>query len=166
MTTAGYNKCADWFYAHPGWLRMLRGGCRLLPLLLYAGYPVLLLVLALSRDIRFWKVLWIPAAVFVLVTVLRKVINARRPYEVLEIEPLVHKEKKSESFPSRHVASAVILAVAFWYICPPAGIAAGLIALLLAVLRPIAGVHFPRDVLAAAVISLALGIPAFVWLPF
>ena len=57
---------------------------------------------------------------------LRKVINARRPYEVWRSEPLVHKEKKGGSpFPGRHVASAVILAVAFWYICPPAGIAAG-----------------------------------------
>lgn len=166
MTTEGYNKCADWFRAHPGWLRLLRGGCRILPLFLYAGYPVLLLVLAFNWDIRFWKVLWIPAAVFVLVTVLRQAVNARRPYELLDITPLVHKERQGQSFPSRHVASAVILAVAFWYVYPPAGAVAGVIALLIAIMRPLAGVHFPRDVISATVFSLALGVPAFFYLPF
>jgi len=139
---------------------------RFLPLVLYAAYPLLLFVLALLRDPRFFKALVIPAAVFLGVTLFRKAVNRPRPYEVLAIEPLIRKEKSGESFPSRHVASAFIIAVTFSYIFLPLGIVVGVIAALIAVIRPLAGVHYPTDVLAGALFSLVTGIPAFLFLPF
>lgn len=165
MTAEGYNKIAAWFRARPACLKLLKAGCRYLPVPLYAGYPALLLFLAFTGDARFWKVLLIPAAVLVFITALRKLVNAKRPYEVLGIDPLVHKEKKGNSFPSRHVASASVIAAAFWYVHPALGITAGVLAAFIAVLRPLAGVHFPRDVIAGAAIALLLSVPAFLFLP-
>ena len=166
MTQQGYLKITAWFQAHPRTLRLMKILNRWLPLCLYAAYPVLLLVLAFLRDSRIWKVVFIPAAVFILVTILRKFVNAKRPYELLGVQPLIPKNKRGESFPSRHVASAFILALAFWYINLPLGLLVMLIALLIAVIRPLAGIHFPRDVIASALLSLVLGIPAFLLLPF
>lgn len=166
MTEERYLKISVWFRRRPGCLRTMAFLNRWLPLALYAAYPALILVLAFQRDARLWKTVLIPAAVFAVVTVIRKAINAPRPYEQLPIQPLIAKNKKGESFPSRHVASAVVLAEAFWYISPLLGIPAGLAALLMTVIRPLAGIHFPRDVIAGAVLSLALGIPAFLFLPF
>lgn len=166
MTAEGYSKLSAWFRAHPRILGLIKFLNRLLPLCLYAGYPVLLAVLALRRDSRIWKVLLIPAAVFVIVTIVRKLINAKRPYEALEISPLIPKEKKGQSFPSRHVSAAFVLALAFWYINTPLGITVTAMAVLIAVIRPLAGIHFPRDVIAGALLSLTLGIPAFLFLPF
>lgn len=166
MTAEGYSKISRWFRAHPRILGLMEFLNRWLPLCLYAGYPVLLAVLALRWDSRFWKVLLIPAAVFAIVTIVRKLIDARRPYEMLEISPLISKEKKGQSFPSRHVSAAFILALAFWYISAPLGAIVTAMAVLIAVIRPLAGIHFPRDVIAGVLLSLALGIPAFLFLPF
>ena len=165
MTAEGYQKIERWMRRRSRLLSVMKALNHFLPLLLYIAYPVLLIVLAVSWDSRFWKVLLIPATVFLLVTVLRKVINARRPYEVLDISPLIFKEKSGESFPSRHVASAFILMEAFWYISLPLGIFTGIAAVLIALIRLLAGIHFPRDVIAGALFSLVLGIPGFLFLP-
>ncbi|WP_444658108.1 phosphatase PAP2 family protein [Caproiciproducens sp. R2] len=134
-----------------------------LPRIVYCVYPALLAVLAVRRDERFFKVLLIPAFAFGAVTVMRKLWNRPRPYEKLGIEPLIPREKKGQSFPSRHVASVTIIAVACWYIWLPIGIAMSVIALLIAVIRPLAGIHFPEDVIAGMVFSLLTGIIGF-WL--
>ena len=166
VTAKGYQKIRSFFERRPALRKTMNVLNRFLPLTLYAAYPVLLFVLALLRDARFFKALVIPAFVFLAVTLLRKVINRPRPYETLEIEPLIRKEKSGESFPSRHVASAFIIAVVFSYVSLPLGIAVGVIAALIAVIRPLAGIHYPADVLAGALFSLAIGVPAFLFLPF
>lgn len=166
MTQQRYLKIAAWFEARPMALSALKLLNRWLPRCLYLAYPVLLLVLVFFRDGRILKVLLIPAAVFLIVTLLRKGIHAKRPYEQLNIKPLIQKDKKGESFPSRHVASAFILALAFLYVNIPLGIITFLIAFLIAIIRPLAGIHFPRDVIVGALLSLALGIPAFWFLAF
>lgn len=165
MTAERYAKIEGWFLSRPRALWWLRALNRWLPLVLYVAYPILILCLALWLDVRVWKVVYIPAAVFVAVTVVRKLVNAKRPYETLGITPLISKDKPGESFPSRHVASAFVIAEAFGYINLPLGVAVGVVALLIAVLRPLAGVHFPRDVIFGALFSLLLGLPAFIFLP-
>lgn len=166
MTEKRYAAITAWFRERPGCLRAMVFLNRWLPRCLYAAYPVMLLILALLRDARIWKAILVPAAVFAVVTVIRKAVNAPRPYETLDIQPLIPKNKKGESFPSRHVASAFVLAEAFWYINPFLGLPVGIMALLIALIRPLAGIHFPRDVVAGALLSLVLGVPAFLFLPF
>lgn len=139
---------------------------RLLPAAAYLLYPLGLLWLLAKRDPRWVRFLLVPGTVFVLGTALRRAFHAPRPYQLAEYEPLVRRGKRDDSFPSRHVFSASVIAAAFWYICPPLGALLALGALLLAPVRVLAGVHFPRDVLAGLVFGFGVGwLGCFVLLP-
>jgi len=148
---------------HPSALRVMKVLNLWLPRMVYCTYPILLLVLAICRDERFFAVLLVPAITFVAVTVIRRIWNLPRPYEKLEIEPLIPREKKGHSFPSRHVASVTVIAVACFYVWPPLGIAMSVIGLLISIIRPLAGIHFPLDAVAGMALSLMMGIIGF-WL--
>jgi len=163
LTEARYNKIRNWFLLRPLLLTVMKLLNLWLPRLVYCAYPLLLVVLAVRGDERFWRVLFVPAVAFGAVTVLRRLWNQPRPYEKLAIEPLIRREKKGCSCPSRHVASVTIIALASWYIWPPIGAAMSVIALLIAVIRPLAGIHFPRDVVCGMAFSLVVGMLGF-WL--
>lgn len=124
----------------------------------YLTYPVILLLLAIKKDIRFWKVLIIPAVSFIIVSLIRKWIDFPRPYEVLDIDPIIKKETKGNSFPSRHVFSVFIIAMTLYYIMPSISLLLMFIGFIIAVTRVVGGVHFPRDVIAGALIGIVLGI--------
>lgn len=102
------------------------------------------------------SVLAVTATPFVAVTLMRKIINAPRPYEVLDhgaIEHLNQKGRRGCAFPSRHVASAFIIGSAFCFILPPVGIAILALGVILGVCRVALGRHFIRDVVVGAVIG-------------
>lgn len=154
MNLSQYTTLREWFLQHPGCLKLLRVLYRL-PLLMYCAYPALLAWLLIQKR---WDLLLrevaVPLAVFLGVTLLRHWHNSPRPYEVWNVTPLFPRSKKGHSFPSRHSAAASVIAMAFWYINPVAGAVMLAAALLIAVSRVLAGVHFVRDVLA----GLAAGI--------
>lgn len=132
-----------------------------IPRLVYISYPLLLLFLIFTKDERAVKVLLVPFAAFLFTTIIRKVKNEPRPYEKYTIRPLIRREKKGESFPSRHTLSILIIAMAFLYINTALGILFLLLGVILAAVRVAAGIHFPRDVIAAALISLIFGLIGF-----
>ncbi len=131
--------------------------------LCYAAYPALLLVLALLRDGRFWRALLVPGVSFVLVSLVRSRLNFSRPYETLDIQPIIHKNTSGKSMPSRHVFSMFIIAMTFLYILPWAGIVLLCLGAVLAAVRVIGGVHFLRDVLVGAAAGVVCGIVGY-WL--
>ena len=51
----------------------------------------------------------------------------------------------------------------WWYLCPPMGLVFLAVGILLAAARVLGGVHFPRDVLAGALLAVAAGWVGF-WL--
>ena len=59
--------------------------------------------------------------------------------------------------PSRHTASAFIIAMSFLYISTPLGIAYLIISVLIMISRVLSGVHFISDVLVGMLISLLYG---------
>ena len=132
-----------------------------IPRLVYISYPLLLLFLIFTKEERAIKVLLVPFAAFLFTTIIRKVKNEPRPYEKYTIRPLIPREKKGESFPSRHTLSILIIAMAFLYINTALGILFLLLGLVLGIVRVAAGIHFPRDVIAAALISLIFGLIGF-----
>ena len=68
------------------------------------------------------------------------------------------KDKKGSSMPSRHVFSATIISVSVFFMLPVLGISLFLIALAIAVLRVVLGVHFIKDVIVGAVVGIVFGI--------
>lgn len=127
----------------------------------YAAYPLLLAVLAVQRDGRFWRALLVPGISFLLVSLVRRWINAPRPYEVLEIDPLIHKDTRGKSLPSRHVFSMFVIAMTFLWILPPLGAVLLVCGGVLGAVRVIGGVHYLRDVLAGAAAGVAAGLLGF-----
>ena len=97
-----------------------------------AIYMAIALWLFAQRDERIFRFLLVPAAGFVAVTILRKLIAAKRPYEIYGFTPLLQKDTRANSFPSRHVFSNMIIAAAALYVNLPLGIFTAVCGLLLA----------------------------------
>ena len=127
---------------------------KFLPIVIFVSYPLLLGILAATRDGRLLRCITVPLGVFVTVTLVRKFLNFRRPYEALEFEPVFPKSTKGKSFPSRHTASAAVIAITFLYVNTAFGIVLLVFSILIAFSRVLAGVHYPRDVIAGFLFSV------------
>ena len=135
-----------------------------LPLVMYIFYPIQLLYLGWTEGFLsevFLRFTLIPLGTFIFVTVVRAIINAERPYEKYDYTPVVHKDTKGKSFPSRHTVSAFIIAMAFMYINLSLGIMMLAVAAAIAVVRVLAGVHFIRDVISGAALGVIVGVIGF-----
>lgn len=131
--------------------------CKKIPYITAIGYIGILAYLVFTKNNLIFITIIKPVIVFLLVTVFRKIINRPRPYEALQITPLF-KHKKGESFPSRHTASAFIIALVSYTVIPSFGIFLLIIASLVAITRIIAGVHYISDVLVAIFIAFIIWI--------
>ena len=132
----------------------------------YVAYPCLLAWLAYAAVTgatgaagTLIRTVLVPGVSFALVTLMRKAINAPRPYEVFDAAPVIPKDTRGNSFPSRHAFSIFVIAMTFCACCPlawagPVMLAAGM---LLAVIRVVSGVHFPRDVVVGALLGMLAG---------
>ncbi len=94
---------------------------------------------------------------FAVVTVVRGLIDAPRPYELYTFYEVKPKGKAGRSFPSRHVFSAVMLATIAIPTSVPLAAALYALAAALAIARVLLGIHFIRDVLAGAAIGAVSG---------
>jgi membrane-associated phospholipid phosphatase len=81
----------------------------------------------------------------------------KRPRPVLEGLPPLGGAPSSLSFPSAHATSSFAVATAMCRV-DPATSAAFLVAIALSLGRPYLGMHYPSDVLAGALIGIALGL--------
>ena len=157
MTKQRYLKVKNWFLQHKAALKALQWLNALVPAVVYAGYILMVLFLVFLQDSRVIRVLAVPAFVFLAGTVLRRIINAPRPYQVYQTPPLTPKNKQGESFPSRHLFSASVIAVCGFYLCPPLGWLLTACTLILAPVRVLAGVHFIKDVTVGAAAGALVG---------
>ena len=109
------------------------------------------------------KLILTPFTSFILVSVIRKCIDAKRPYEKYNIKPLFVKDTKGESMPSRHVFSITIIAMCWLYVSVPVGIIMLMLVAIMAASRVLAGVHFVKDVVAGFTVGIICGI-AGLWI--
>ena len=130
---------------------------KFLPLVLFVAYPILIIYVFFTQRSEIFKVVLVPLSVLVFVSVFRKLLNKKRPYEVYGIPSVFNKQTKGESMPSRHTASAFIIAMTFLYIDFDLGVIALSMATLIAISRVLAGAHFIRDVLVGMAISILVG---------
>ncbi len=105
--------------------------------------------------------LFIPASGFVILSFLRKKINAPRPYEVWEIVPLLDRDSPGKSMPSRHVFSATIISMACLHASLSVGVILLVLSALLGLVRVSGGVHYPKDVVVGYICGLVWGVILF-----
>ena len=160
-----YNHIAGKIKNNPLFLRLLRVFNRLMTVVMPIVYLTLLVATYLQQGLgkQVGIYLFIPASGFVILSFLRKKINALRPYEVWEIVPLLDRDSPGQSMPSRHVFSATIISMA----CLHASLTMGMICLTLSaflgLVRVLGGVHYPKDVVVGYICGLVWGVLFFLF---
>ena len=158
-----YDHIAGKIKNNPLFLRLLRVFNRLMTVVMPIVYLTLLVATYLQQGLgkQVGIYLFIPASGFVILSFLRKKINALRPYEVWEIVPLLDRDSPGQSMPSRHVFSATIISMA----CLHASLTMGMICLTLSaflgLVRVLGGVHYPKDVVVGYICGLVWGVILF-----
>ena len=158
-----YNHIAGKIENKPIFLRLLRAFNRFMTVVMPIVYLTLLTTIYFREGFGKQVLIYvfIPASGFVILSLLRKKINAPRPYEVWEIIPLLDRDSPGQSMPSRHVFSATIISMA----CLHASLTMGMICLtlsaLLGLVRVLGGVHFPKDVVVGYICALVWGVILF-----
>ena len=97
---------------------------------------------------------------FVIVSLVRKLINAPRPYQVYDFFTDPPREKKGNSFPSRHAFSAFAIGTLCLFINPVFGIITLVLGLVMCFCRVALGIHFVRDLLCGALIGVCSSLVA------
>ncbi len=160
-----YNHIAGKIKNNPLFLSLLRTFNRFMTVVMPIVYLTLLATIYLQQGLgkQVGIYLFIPASGFVILSLLRKKINAPRPYEVWEIVPLLDRDSPGQSMPSRHVFSATIISMA----CLHASLTMGMICLTLSaflgLVRVLGGVHFPKDVVVGYICGLVWGVIFFLF---
>ena len=160
-----YNHIAGKIENKPIFLRLLRAFNRFITVVMPMIYLTLLATTYFQQGLgkQIWIYVFVPASGFVILSLLRKKVNAPRPYEVWEIVPLLNRDSPGQSMPSRHVFSATIISMA----CLHASLTMGMICLtlsaLLGLVRVLGGVHFPKDVIVGYICALVWGVIFFLF---
>lgn len=102
----------------------------------------------------------VPFLSFLAVSVFRAKLHRKRPYELYDIKPLIPKDTKEKSFPSRHIFSIYVIGVTLCFYLFFLGIFVCIMGIFLAVIRVVTGVHFPKDVIWGALLGALCGILA------
>lgn len=88
---------------------------------------------------------------------IKNIVQRQRPYVTLETLKIIIPRPSDFSFPSGHSAASFAAAASFYRLLPKKfGILAIVLAALIAFSRLYVGVHYPTDVLAGALMGIAL----------
>ena len=106
-----YDHIAGNIENKPFLLSLLRTFNRFMTVVMPIVYLTLLATSYFQEGLgkQVWIYLFVPASGFVILSFLRKKINAPRPYEEWTIKPLLDRDSPGQSMPSRHVFSATII---------------------------------------------------------
>ena len=160
-----YNHIAGKIENKPIFLRLLRAFNRFITVVMPMIYLTLLATTYFQQGLgkQIWIYVFVPASGFVILSLLRKKVNAPRPYEVWEIVPLLNRDSPGQSMPSRHVFSATIISMACLHASLSVGVILLVLSALLGLVRISGGVHYPKDVVVGYICGLAWGVLFFLF---
>ena len=130
---------------------------KLAEITVYIIYPLFVTYLFIKGDIVWLYSMLDCGLGFIAISILRKLLNKPRPYEKYEMAPAVKKDTKGCSFPSRHAFSAAVIAVNICAVYGAVGLVVLALAIIIAVLRVLLGLHFVKDVLSGLAIGILVG---------
>ena len=146
-------------------LSLLRAFNRFMTVIMPMIYLTLLATTYLQEGLGKQVLIYvfIPASGFVILSFLRKKINAPRPYEEWTIKPLLDRDSPGQSMPRRHVFSATIISMACLHASLSVGVILLVLSALLGLVRVLGGVHFPKDVVVGYICALVWGVIFFLF---
>ena len=161
--SALYNKNATFLRAHPTLQRAIKWGNIPLTAIFPIAYALVLVnsfflhPLPTEESVR---ILLFPCLTLVTVSVLRLFVERPRPYEETGagITPLLPKKSIGNSFPSRHVACATVIAWTLTSQFLAVGILFFVLVAAMGYLRFSIGWHYPLDIVASLLLGTAFGI--------
>ena len=158
-----YDRIAGNIENKPFLLRLLRAFNRFMTVVMPMIYLTLLATTYLQQGLGKQVLIYvfIPASGFVILSLLRKKINAPRPYEGWTIKPLLDRDSPGQSMPSRHVFSATIISMACMHASLPIGMICLTLSAFLGLVRVLGGVHYPKDVVVGYICALVWGVLFF-----
>lgn len=158
-----YNYIAANIENKPFFLGLLRTFNRFMTVVMPIVYLTLLATTYLQEGLGEQALIYVfvPASGFVILSLLRKKINAPRPYEVWKIVPLLDRDSPGQSMPSRHVFSATIISMACMHASLSVGVILLVLSALLSLVRVLGGVHFSKDVVVGYICGLVWGVIFF-----
>lgn len=164
MTKESYIKMTQPFRDNPGMAQGLHILNRVCTLCMYLAYPGLIVYMLWQRDATVARMIQVPLDGFLIVSVGRYFLNRPRPYEAFGVAPVIRKDTRGKSFPSRHVFSSMIIALTFLMASPfrLAGMIFLVITGILAAVRVLSGVHYISDVLAGMAFALLVAVIGYV----
>ncbi len=160
-----YDHIAGKIKNNPLFLRLLRVFNRFMTVVMPIVYLTLLTTIYFREGFgkQVLMYVFIPASGFVILSFLRKKINAPRPYEVWEIVPLLDRDSPGQSMPSRHVFSATIISMASFHASLSLGVILLVFSAFLGLVRVLGGVHYPKDVVVGYICGLVWGMIFFLF---
>ncbi len=162
MNKERYLKIKNFLLKRKNLLYVSAAASKISELAVYVSYPVFLIIMMINKNLYCIQSMAVCGIGFVLLTLLRKYVNAERPYEKFGFSPLIKKETVGCSFPSRHVFSASVIGMSILPVYSLWGGAVLFLALLMGALRVILGLHFIKDTAAGLLIGLAIGLFSFI----
>ena len=139
---------------------------KILSWLIVTSYVFLLLYYFCKKDNDLLLAVMVPFSSFIALSVFRYLVNRPRPYEKFGLAPVIPKDTVGKSFPSRHVFSAFIIAFTYLMWSPfwQVGIILTLVAVDIAIIRVISGVHYISDVVCGVAVALTAAIVGYILL--
>lgn len=154
MSEQEYLKIKEWVTKSEKRLKAVKLTYEYLPYAIAFFYLAAVFFLFFTGNIKIFRFTVVPAMLFLLVSVFRCIVSAKRPYELYNITPIMKKDKSGKSMPSRHTACAFAIAMAFMHLNVIIGTLMLILAIAVGVSRVLCGVHFVKDVIVGAVVAV------------
>jgi membrane-associated phospholipid phosphatase len=153
-----YQISLGYLKEHDKLLKIVRFLNKTITKVTYLAYILLVCVKLWVEPWQGIKILYVAGIPYLILSFFRTKINTRRPYEVYSFTPLIARKSNGKSFPSRHVFSIFIIATLLYFQYCWLGVIFYGLGILLAIIRVVTGVHFPKDVVVGAIIGVLSGV--------